>query len=76
MKNPLRSEAEAFRFVLGTVVYFAAIAVAAVAGGFWWGLAVFLVLTIVVAVWFFRQAPQERPPVSVPERRGAEDERR
>ena len=36
MKNPFRSEAEAFRFVLGTAVYFAAIAIAAAAGGFWW----------------------------------------
>ena len=76
MKNPFRSEAEAFRFVLGTAVYFAAIAIAAAAGGFWWGLAVFLVLTVAVGVWFFRRELHERPPVSVPERRRAEDERR
>jgi nucleotide-binding universal stress UspA family protein len=75
MKNPFRSEAEAFRFVLGTAVYFAAIAIAAAVGGRWWGLGVFVVLTAVVAVWFFRREQQERPPISVP-RRGAEDERR
>jgi len=76
MKNPFRSEAEAFRFVLGTVVYFAAIAIAAAAGGFWWGLAVFIVLTIAVGVWFFRRELHEQAPVSVPERRRDEDERR
>jgi nucleotide-binding universal stress UspA family protein len=76
MKNPFRSEAEAFRLVLGTAVYFAAIAIAAAAGGFWWGLAVFLVLTIAVGVWFFRRELHEQSPVSVPERRRAEDERR
>jgi hypothetical protein len=76
MKNPFRSEAEAFRFVLGTVVYFGAIAIAAAWGGFWWGLGVFIVLTVVVGLWFFRREARERPPVSVPERRRTEDERR
>jgi nucleotide-binding universal stress UspA family protein len=76
MKNPFRSEAEAFKFVLGTAVYFAAIAIAAAAGGFWWGLAVFVVLTILAGIWFFRRELHERPPVSVPARRRGEDERR
>jgi nucleotide-binding universal stress UspA family protein len=76
MKNPFRSEAEAFKFVLGTAVYFAAIAIAAAAGGFWWGLAVFVVLTILAAIWFFRRELHERPPVSVPARSRADDERR
>ena len=75
MKNPFRSEAEAFRFVLGTAVYFAAIAIAAAAGGRWWGLGVFVVLTAAVAVWFFRREPREKAPVAVA-RRGGEDERR
>ena len=30
MKNPLRSEADAFQFLIGAVVYFAAIAIAGV----------------------------------------------
>ena len=76
MKNPFRSEAEAFRFVIGTAVYFAAIAIAAAAGGFWWGVGVFVVLSILVGVWFFRRERHERPPVSVPPRRRAEAERR
>ena len=40
MINPLRSEAEAFRFLIGTIVYFAAITIAAVTGGRWAGLGV------------------------------------
>jgi hypothetical protein len=76
MKNPFRSEAEAFRFVLGTAVYFAAIAIAAAAGGFWWGLAVFIVLSAVVGVWFFRREARERQPAALPRHRGGEDERR
>ena len=46
MINPLRSEAEAYRFLLLTVGYFAAIALAALAIGTWAGIIVFLVLTL------------------------------
>ena len=56
MINPLRSEAEAYRFVLLTVGYFAAIVVSTLAFGRWAGLAVFTALTvagIVVAVLAF-----------------------
>jgi uncharacterized membrane protein YhhN len=55
VNNPLRSEAAAYRFVLGTVVYFAAIVIAATAGGRWWGLAVFVVLSAAVLVRFLRR---------------------
>jgi Universal stress protein family len=76
MKNPFRSEAEAFRFVLWTAVYFAAIAIAAAAGGFWWGLGVFLVLSVLVGVWFFRREARDQPPATAPRHRGDDDERR
>jgi hypothetical protein len=76
MKNPFRSEAEAFRFVLGTAAYFAAIAIAAAAGGFWWGLGVFLALSVAVGVWFFRREVRERQPATMPRHRGGDDERR
>ena len=46
MINPLRSEAEAYRFLLLTVGYFAAIALAALAIGTWAGIIVFLGLTL------------------------------
>jgi hypothetical protein len=52
MINPLRSEAEAYRFVWLTIGYLGAIVLASWAGGKWAGLAVFVVLTLaVVAVW-------------------------
>ena len=75
MKNPFRSEADAFRLVIGAVVYFGAIAIAAVAGGAWWGLGVFVVLSAAVAVWILRREARERPTVA-PRRRGADDEER
>jgi hypothetical protein len=76
MKNPFRSEAEAYRFVLGTVAYFVAIVIADVAGGRWWGLGVFVVLSVLVLFWFFRHEAREQPPAAAPRRRGDGDERR
>jgi len=61
MKNPLRSEAEAFQFLLGAVVYFGLIAIAGGVGGLWWGLAVFIVLTAAAAWWWFRAERDEQP---------------
>jgi hypothetical protein len=75
VKNPFRSEAEAYKFLIGTVVYFVAIAVATALGGRWVGLAVFVVLSVLVLVWFFRRETQERLPASAP-RAHAGDERR
>jgi GABA permease len=71
MKNPVRSEADAFRFVLLTIGYFALIVI----GYFinhWLGFAIFLVLTAGIA-WLVlgrrgeheqpvRQAPAPSPP--------------
>jgi hypothetical protein len=50
--NPLRSEQEAFQFLIGTIAYFAAIVVATVLGGVWAGVAVFVVLTAAAVAWF------------------------
>jgi len=61
MRNPFRSEADAFRFVWLTIGYFAPIVVAAWINK-WLGFAVFAVLTTGVAVWLFRRSEQERPP--------------
>jgi hypothetical protein len=76
VKNPLRSEAEAYRFLLGTIVYFAAIVLATLVGGTWWGVGVFALLTAAAAVWFFQREPVEPPPPTAPRHRGAEDEKR
>jgi hypothetical protein len=73
--NPFRSEAEAYRFLLITIGYFAAIVIATLALGKWVGFAVFLVLTLVGLWWLLRRRP-EAPIQTAPPRRGAEDERR
>ena len=76
MKKPFRSEAEAYRFVIGTVGYFAAIVLATALGGRWWGIGVFVVLSVLVLIWFFRREAHEQPRATAPAHRGAEDERR
>ena len=76
MRNPLRSEAEAYRFLLGTIVYFGAIVLAAVVGGTWWGVGVFAVLTLVALVWFFQREPMPAPPKTAPRQQSGADEKR
>jgi hypothetical protein len=70
VRNPLRSEADAFQFLLGAVVYFAAIAIAGVINA-WAGLAVFILLTGAV---LSRQAEAPRQTAST--HRGGPGERR
>src|SRR5919197_1865979 len=76
MINPLRSEAEAFRFVLASLAYFAAIVLAAVLGGRWVGLAVFIALSALVIGWWIRARRAEQPVPTRPTRQSAADERR
>jgi len=73
--NPLRSEAEAFRFVLGSLAYFGAIAVAAVINR-WLGVAVFVLLTAALVVWWVRARRAEQPRREAVPHRGGEDEKR
>jgi hypothetical protein len=74
-RNPFRSEAEAYRFLLLTVVYFALIVVAASIET-WLGLLVFIVLTA-TAFWAWMRSRAQEPVVktAVPHV-GGEDERR
>jgi hypothetical protein len=74
-KNPLRSEADAFQFLLGVVVYFAAIAIAGVINT-WAGLAVFILLTGAVVWWWYRSRRVEAPRQTVSTHRGGPGERR
>ncbi len=75
MANPFRSEADAFRLVVLTLGYFAAIVVATAVLGKWVGLGVFIALTLVAIGWLLRRRVE--PPVrTAPRHRGAEDERR
>jgi hypothetical protein len=78
MRNPFRSEAEAYRFLLGTIVYFGLIVFAALVGGTWWGVGVFAVLTVVALIWFFRREDMPSPAKTAPRpaQSGAEDEKR
>jgi hypothetical protein len=73
--NPFRSEAEAYRFLLITIGYFAAIVIATLVGGQWVGFIVFVALTLVGVWWLFRRRP-EAPLRTASPRRGAENERR
>jgi hypothetical protein len=75
VQNPLRSEAEAFRFLLGAVVYFAAIAIAGVINS-WAGLVVFIVLSVAVLWWWWRSRPDVVPEQIAPSRRSAPGEQR
>jgi GABA permease len=71
VRNPIRSEADAFRFVLLTIGYFALVVIGSVIN-VWLGVAVFVVLTAGVLWWFVmrrteteapvRQAPAASPP--------------
>src|SRR5919109_1959637 len=75
MRNPFRSEADAYRFVWLTIGYFALIVIGALINR-WLGLAVFIVLSAIVAYVYFRQGEREPPPLTTPRSRSAEDERR
>jgi hypothetical protein len=66
MINPLRSEAEAFRFLIASIAYFGAIVIASIAGGKWVGLGVFIALSAVVVGWWARARTDERPEKTQP----------
>jgi len=72
--NPLRSEEEAFRFVIGTIAYFGAIAGAAVIDK-WAGLVVFIVLTAAILVLWLRARRDEAPIQTAPRPSGANEHR-
>ena len=76
MINPFRSEAEAYRFLLLSVGYFAAIAIAALAIGTWAGVVVFVALTLAGLVYVVRARSGEPRQQTVPTRRGGANERR
>jgi hypothetical protein len=75
-RNPFRSEAEAYRFLLLTVVYFALIVVAASIET-WLGFVVFVALTgAAIFLWLRSRSNEPVLRPAVPARTGAEDERR
>ena len=74
-RNPFRSEAEAYRFLLMTVGYFALIVVAASIAT-WLGVVVFAALTAIGIGLWMRTRSNEPVVKTVVPRLGAEDERR
>jgi GABA permease len=62
MKNPFRSEADAFRFVWFTIGYCALIVLGSVIN-VWLGVAVFVALTAAAVWWFFFRGADAEPPV-------------
>lgn len=75
MRNPFRSEAEAFRLVVLTLGAFAAIALASLLGGVWVGVAVWALLTAAAAFFYLRRRGTREIP-SAPPHVGGADERR
>jgi GABA permease len=74
VRNPFKSEAEAFRLVLLAIGYFGLIVIASAINR-WVGLAVFVILTAVAIGWIVR-ARREPPVRTAPTRRSAPGERR
>jgi hypothetical protein len=58
----MRTEAEAFTFVIAVIVLFAAVALAGILGGGWIGFATFLVLAPIVFYRYIRSDPKVREP--------------
>ena len=65
MRNPIRSEADAFRFVWVTIGYFALIVVGSLIDA-WVGLGVFVVLTAGILWWILRRGQDEAPVQQAP----------
>ena len=76
MRNPLRSEAEAYRFVIVAVAYFGVIVIAASVGGAWAGLVVFVLASGAVLAWVLFTGRREGPMQVAPPGRHSADERR
>ena len=74
MRNPFRTEAEAFRFVWLTIIYFVLIVIGALIST-WVGLGVFIVETAVLAWWISKRGRREQPIPHAPPPH-AEGERR
>jgi hypothetical protein len=74
MRNPFKSEADAFRLVILALGYFGLIVLAAAINR-WFGLAVFVLLTAIAIGWFVR-ARREPPVRTTSMHRSAPGERR
>lgn len=62
MRNPVRTEAEAFSFVIAVLALFVAVAVAGILAGGWIALVAFLILGPLVFYRYFRSDPKTVEP--------------
>ncbi len=76
MRDPFRSELEAFHFVLLTVLAFAAIVAATVLGGVWFGVGVWVGVSAAAAAVYLRHGRTLEVDRTPPEHVGPADERR
>jgi len=76
MRNPFRSEADAFRFTLVAVGLGLAVAVAGILGGGWVALGVFLALGLGIAVGLYVRTEPVEPEPAIWERGGRPREQR
>jgi hypothetical protein len=76
MRNPMRTEAEAFTFVIAALVVFAAVAVAGIFGGGWVALATFVVLGPLVFYRYVKSEPKVREPAVWERQRASPDARK
>jgi hypothetical protein len=77
VKNPFRTEAEAFSFVLVMGLLFGAVALAGVLGGRWVALGVFLALGLGIALgMYMKSEPKVREPAVWDRHRAAPGERK
>jgi GABA permease len=76
MRNPVRTEAEAFEFVIAALVLFAAVAVAGILGNGWIALLAFLVLGPIVFYRYFRSDPKVVEPAVWERHRAGPGERK
>jgi len=74
MRNPFRSEVEAFHFLLLTVAAFAAIALASLLGGPWAGVPTWVAVTCAAGFFYLRRGTAERTVRTAPAHVGAGDE--
>jgi hypothetical protein len=65
MRNPFRSEADAFRFVWVTIGYFAVIVIASLIN-VWVGVVVFVIASAVAIWWLFYSAERDQPVRQAP----------
>lgn len=76
MRNPFRSEVEAYHFLLLTVSAFAAIAVASLLGGAWAGVPVWGVVTAAAAFFYLGRGRSQRQLRTAPAHVGGKYDRR